>query len=124
MIIGTGIDIVEISRIKKLIENGTFTERFFSERENAYFSSKKYAPETVAGAFCAKEAFSKALGTGIRGFSLKEVEVLHDDLGKPYLVLSGDAKNAAEKSGIKKLFLSVSHSDFFAVANVIAEGEN
>ena len=123
MIIGTGIDITEILRIEKLLKKGVFIKRFFSEKEEAYFIKRKNAPQTVAGAYSAKEAFAKALGTGVRGFSLKDVEVLHDELGKPYLSLSKEAEKTAKKMGIKKLFLSISHSEEYAVASVIAEGD-
>lgn len=124
MIIGTGIDITEVERIKKLLLKGGFIERFFSSDEAEYFKKRKYAPETVAGAYASKEAFSKALGSGIRGFNLKDVEVLHDELGKPYIRLSGEAKIIAERCGIKKLFVSISHSEFYAVSSVIAEGDD
>ena len=124
MIIGTGIDITEIERIKKLLSKGGFIERFFSFCEAEYFKKRKYAPETVAGAYAAKEAFSKALGSGVRGFNLKDVEVLHDELGKPYIRLSGEAKTISKKCGIKKLFVSISHSELYAVSSVIAEGDD
>ena len=124
MIIGTGIDITEIARIEKLLEKGGFTERFFTEKENGYFAKRKFAPQTVAGVYAAKEAFSKALGTGVRGFNLKDVEVLYTELGKPYIVLTGEAKKIAERCAIKKLFVSISHSDLYAVSSVIAEGDD
>ena len=123
MIKGTGIDITEISRIEKAMKKEGFIKRFFSENEEKYFAKKNYPPESVAGAFSAKEAFSKALGSGIRGFNLKDVEVMQDCLGKPYLVLSENAKELSEKLGIKNLFLSISHSENYAIASVIAEGD-
>ena len=92
-----GIDVVEIERIEKSMQNPAFLGRFFSEKEVAYFESKNFNLESVAAAFAAKEAFSKALGTGIRGFRLNEVTICHDLLGKPYFEFSGNAKRIAEK---------------------------
>ena len=92
MIIGVGIDITEIERIKKILEKDGFIERFFTENEAQDFAERKFSPQTVAGTFAAKEAASKALGTGIRGFNLKDVEVLHNSLGAPYLRLHRDAE--------------------------------
>ena len=121
MIFGIGVDIIDVSRICDAMENERFLERIFSEDERAYFTSKQFAPETVAANFAAKEAFSKALGTGIRGFSLCEVSALRDEAGKPYFKLSGDAKKRAEEAGITALHLSLSHTRETAIAYVIAE---
>lgn len=121
MIYGTGIDIVEIDRIKKTMENPNFLQRFFSGEERDYFSSRGFAPQTVAGNFAGKEAFSKAIGTGISGFRLEEVEILRDELGKPHIALSGAAKKIADEMGISGLYISISHSKHYAVAQVIAE---
>lgn len=124
MIIGTGIDITETERIKKAIEKHGFTSRFFTENEEKYFKSKSFSAQTIAAHFAAKEAFSKALGTGIRGFNLKDVEVLHDDLGKPYFKLYENAQKKAEELGIKRIFLTLSHCEKYAVASVTTEGED
>ncbi len=117
-----GIDIVEIERIEKSMQNPAFLNRFFSEKERAYFESKKFNPQSVAAAFAAKEAFSKALGTGIRGFSLEEVSVCHDLLGKPYFEFSGNAQRVAEKRKLN-LSLSITHTDKVAQASVFGTGE-
>lgn len=118
MIYGTGTDITEIERVARLCENSRFLDRFFSQSENELFKKRNYRPETIAANFAAKEAFSKALGTGIRGFSLREVSVLRDPLGKPYIELSGRALELAAK---KRVHLSLSHSKKYAVAYVIIE---
>lgn len=123
MIIGTGIDITEIKRIENALLKGDFLGRFFTENEAEYFATKKNSAESVAGAFCSKEAFSKALGTGIRNFNLKDIEVLHTELGKPYIKLHKNAKDICESMGVKNIFLSISHSDAYAIANVILEGD-
>ncbi len=112
MIAGIGTDIVEVKRIKRLIQNSKFLNRCFTEKEIEYFKSRNLNPQTIAGAFCAKEAFSKAIGTGIR-FPFKAVEVLHDGLGKPYI----STKLNCEYS----FHLSISHTKEYALAFVIAE---
>lgn len=120
MVNGLGVDIVRIERIKKLIENANFLERCFSAPERAYFATKGYKPETIAGLFAAKEAFSKAIGTGIRDFKLADVQILHTDLGKPYLALIGTAQIAAAENGFGDFHLSISHDGDYAIATVIA----
>jgi len=107
MITGVGIDIIEIERIEKILnEKSNFLERNFTKNELKL--NKK--TETVAGNFAAKEAFAKALGTGFRGFGLVDVEVLRDELGKPYIVFQGEQINAN---------VSISHNRSTAVAVVI-----
>lgn len=118
MIDGIGTDIVEISRVAKLIENTGFLQKHFTTAENEYFLSKNKNPQSVAASFAAKEAFSKALGTGIRGFSLKDIEVLHNEMGKPYIVVYNGAK---ELLGEGKVFLSLSHCNEYATAMVVIE---
>ncbi len=118
MIYGIGIDIIEVKRIASAIENTGFCTRFFSERENEYFEKKKYKPETVAGNFAAKEAFAKALGTGISGFNLKDVEVLRNDRGMPYIELSTELRKRLNGA---QVLVSISHEREYAVANVIIE---
>ena len=121
MIYGIGTDITEVGRIAEILPKTNFCKRFFSGKENEYFLKKNYNPQTVAGNFAAKEAFSKALGTGIRNFALREVEILRDELGKPYIELSGDAQKAAQKKWIKRFHVSISHCRDYATAYVIAE---
>lgn len=121
MIYGTGVDIVEIDRIGKAMKRPRFLQRFFSEEERAYFSERNLAPQSVAGNFAGKEAFSKALGTGFRGFSPSEVEILRDEAGKPHIALTGAAKKTADEMGINGLYISISHSKKYAIAQVIAE---
>ena len=83
-ILGIGIDIIEIDRIEKVLKRTPrFLERNFTEKEIEYFKENNFRSESIAGNFAAKEAISKAIGTGIRGFNLKDIEVLRDHLGKP-----------------------------------------
>ena len=112
-----GTDIIEISRIKKSMENPRFINEFFGEKEKEELKKRNFPSETAAGAFAGKEAFSKALGIGIVGFSLCEVQILHTANGKPYLHLSGRAKNIVGK---KQFDISISHTDTLAAATVIA----
>jgi len=120
MIIGIGTDIIEIDRIKKAIDrtNG-FIEKIFTDKEITLFKSKNMRSEVIAGNFAAKEAISKSLGTGIRGFSLKEIEVLRDDLGKPIVFFSDNIEKLIGKG--YKLNLSISHNNTSAIAFAILE---
>lgn len=116
MIFGIGNDIAEVKRVEKAVGKGGFCTRFFTEAENEYFKTRKYSAQTVAANFAAKEAFSKALGTGIRGFALRDIEVLRDELGKPYINLY----NGLEKLPYK-VFVSLSHTKEYAAAVVVLE---
>lgn len=115
--LSVGTDIVEIKRIEKSIENPRFIARVFGSLEQAELIKK--SAESYAAAFSAKESFGKALGTGIRGFSLTDVQLLHDELGAPYLHLSGKALEIAGRRGLE-FSVSVSHTDSLATATVIA----
>lgn len=117
--IAVGTDITEVERIKCSVSSKRFVQRVYSEKESALFSKKKTPYESMAANWCAKEAFAKAIGTGVKGFSLNEVSCLRNDLGQPYLELSGQAKKIAE--GRKLEFsVSLSHTKNYAVATVIA----
>ncbi|MBO7179238.1 MAG: holo-ACP synthase [Clostridia bacterium] len=113
-----GIDTVDIKRIEELINKERFLERVFSEYEIAEFKKRNKKAEHIAAAFAAKEAFSKALGTGVAGFNLNEVSLLHSDNGKPFLQFSGKALSIVEEKGL--LFdVSITHTDTIATAIVI-----
>lgn len=119
MIFGTGVDLLEIGRMERLLSRHTALCRIYGPEELCFLQSRGSA-ETYAGAFCAKEAFAKALGTGIRGFALREVQVLHDGAGKPYFYLTGAACREAETRGLV-FHLSITHTAAYAAAFVIAE---
>lgn len=124
MILGTGIDIAEISRFERFVaENNTaLLERLFTLRERQYCSARRLAAQHYALRFAAKEAFLKALGTGLRnGISWLEMEVVNDDLGKPVLELSGQAAAHFAVAGGGRCHLSLSHDAGCAVAMVILE---
>ena len=121
MIIGIGTDIVKIDRIAKIIKRTPrFIEGVFTVEEIKYLELKKNNPETIAGIFAVKEALSKALGTGVRGFGLKDIEIRHDDLGKPNIFISDCIR---ETFGLEKckIHASISHSSEDAVAFVVIE---
>jgi holo-[acyl-carrier protein] synthase len=113
MIFGIGTDIIEISRIERLIKKEGFCERCFTARELEYIGDR---PQSAAACYAAKEAYSKAVGTGVRGFSLKDIEILHDGLGRPYI----KAYNSAYLKDCEA-FLSLSHCREYAVAYVLIE---
>jgi len=124
LILGVGIDIVEIRRIKNAIEsNDRFLEKIFTSTELEYLKSRNLRPEYVAGRFAAKEAVAKALGTGFRGFDFKDIEIDRTTLGKPIVVLKGKAKLIAKKEGQYNIHLSISHGEDSAVAYAILEVE-
>ncbi len=110
-----GIDSVEISRVEKSIRSPSFLEKVYSKKEREQLNGRR--AESYAGNFAAKEAFSKALGTGIRGIKLSDISVLRDGLGAPYLELSGTAKEAAKGLSFT---VSITHTRELATAVVIA----
>lgn len=115
--LGIGIDLVEISRIERAItRHENFVSHVFSRREREICEDCARPARRYAACFAAKEAACKALGTGMRGFAWVEVEMLHDDDGKPYLELSGRALAAAEDRGVGRVLVSVSHTGDLAVA--------
>lgn len=118
MIVGVGIDIVEIERIKKALDKHGFSKRFFTEEEQKMSGNKVVM---LADNFAVKEAVSKALGTGVRGFVLKDIEVLRDELGKPYVNLYGGALNIYNNLNAKNIQVSISNTDTISQAICIIE---
>ena len=122
MIIGVGVDIIEISRIEKAVNfNSLFIQKLFNKNEIDYFESRKLRPEYIAGRFAAKEAVAKALGTGFREFSMKDIEIDRTSLGKPIVILKGKAKMIAAKNGNYKMHVSISHDRQSAIAYAVLE---
>lgn len=120
MIKGIGIDIIEVHRIRHAImKNNGFIDRVFTENEKQIFEEKNYLPHTVAGFFAAKEAVAKALGTGIRNMQWRDIEILKDHLGKPYVKLHNNAKDLAYSMNIDKILISISHSKENAIAQAM-----
>ncbi len=123
MILGTGIDIIEVERIASRVgrESG-FRELVFSAHEIDYCDSKTTRFEHYAARFAAKEAFLKAIGSGWeRGLSLFEIEVVNEANGKPGLRISGETARTLAPLGIRKIHVSLSHLKSMATAIVILE---
>ena len=114
-----GIDLIEIARLKRSSNSENFMKRVFSKKEKALFLSKFNPYPSMAGNWAGKEAFSKALGTGVRDFSLNEVSVLRDELGKPYIELYGKALEIAQSRNLQ-FSISITHTKELAEAVVIA----
>lgn len=114
-----GTDLVEVERIRKSCQRESFINRVYADIEKEYFKKFRDPAESMAGSWAAKEAFSKSLGTGVRGFELKEVAVVRDELGCPRLELTGRAEKIAVQRGLD-FSLSITHTSEYASAVVIA----
>ena len=120
MIVGIGNDIIEIERIEKAISKEGFKNKIYTQRELKNIEKRGNRTETYAGIFSAKEAISKAIGTGVREFSLTDLEILNDDLGKPYVVISEKLdKILKAKKEDYQIEISISHSKKYATAMAI-----
>ena len=125
MIIGIGIDLVEVGRIEKAMArwDGAFERRVFTEQELVYCMDKKRPAEHLAARFAAKEAVMKAFGTGLSGgVTWKDAQVVRDEKGKPGFVLTGRLNELAMKMGVGEAMLSLSHDKSYAVAQVVLVG--
>ena len=116
----TGVDIVEISRVRKIAEHYgvRFFRRIFTKRELAYCRGR--APQ-LAARFAAKEAVMKALGTGIRGVGWKDIEVTRERGKAPQITLHHRALVRANKMGVHQVAISLSHSRDYALASVVMD---
>ena len=120
MIVGIGNDIIEIERIEKAISKEGFKNKVYTQRELENIEKRGNRTETYAGIFSAKEAISKAIGTGVREFSLTDLEILSDNLGKPYVVVSEKLdKILKTKKEDYQIEISISHSRKYATAMAI-----
>jgi holo-[acyl-carrier protein] synthase len=123
MITGIGIDIVEIKRMEPWISNSRLLQRFFHPDElSVSLSRGNSAAQSLAARFAAKEAFGKALGTGITNIALKDIMVINRENGKPEMKFFGTAQEAFKKSGANKVHISLSHEKENAIAMVVLEG--
>jgi len=122
MIIGIGIDMVEIREMDRGLQEKGFQSQVFTAAEMDAVERFRNKSEHLAGKFAAKEAFMKALGAGLRqGMIFTYVEVLNDDSGQPYLHLHGEAEQQFRESGAQHTHVSISHSGGLAIAVVILE---
>jgi holo-[acyl-carrier protein] synthase len=125
VILGTGVDLAEVARIRASIERygERFTRRVFTEREIAYAERKANKYERYAARFAAKEAGMKAIGTGWSGgITWKDLEVTNLPSGRPTLSLHGVARDVANRLGVRTIHLSLTHTSAQALAWVVLEG--
>ena len=125
MIYGIGTDIIEVSRIHAVMEKDIgFRDKIFTSGEITYCETKRHKYENYAARFSAKEAFMKAIGTGWRfGIRFADIEVYHDEFGKPLIRLYGKAEELGKIERISKIHVSLSHIKEIATAVVIVEKE-
>jgi len=127
MLIGHGIDLCGVGRIRRMIADhgDRFLARTYTEAEVAYARRRKKGfEETLAGRFAAKEAVMKALGTGWRdGVEFAGIEILNEPSGKPYVVLHGTTAQKADELGVTAWHITITHSEDLAIASAVAEGE-
>lgn len=120
MIRGIGTDIVEIDRISNAIKKGFFLKKAFNDSEIDMAVGRK-KDSFLAGNFATKEAFVKALGTGFRGVELKDLAVLRDELGKPFIKICNNLNRHLQGIDENKIHVSISNTDSLAIAMVVIE---
>lgn len=118
--LSVGLDLIEIKRIRAAMRRAAFCEKILGEREYRQLEGRGFPPQSVAASFSAKEAFSKAIGTGVKGFSLQDVELLREENGRPRLALGKRAEEAAKKAGFAAFSVSITHTKEYASAVVLA----
>jgi holo-[acyl-carrier protein] synthase len=125
MILGIGLDLCEVERIRRLLEKdrGRFVRRVYREAEIAYCDARRKPEIHYAARFAAKEAFLKALGRGWR-LGWTQVEVVRMASGKPDLLLTGKAAEAAESRGVRHVHLTLTHTPETAAAVIVLEGDS
>ena len=121
MVVGTGIDVIEVERIRSAAEQQAFLDRIFTASECEYYKKCNCDPQTLAGTFAAKEAAAKALAAGFNGIGWQDIEILHDEHGKPYARLWNAAQERMESLGGSTLHISISHIKTLAIAQAILE---
>lgn len=123
MIYGTGIDLIEVKRIEKAITgNDSFRKKIYSTDEIDYCEARTHKFLSYAARFAAKEAFLKALGTGWSdSIKWSEIEILNEKMGKPFIRLTGRAKEIVDQLKINNILVSITHIREYASATVILE---
>ena len=116
---GIGCDMVSVTRIAGLLCEEKFQNKVYTVYEQGYICQKN--EQTAAGIWAAKEAVSKALGTGFNGFCMKDIEVRHSESGAPQIQLYNGAEMRAKKIGVKNIHVSISHEKQQAMAFVVVE---
>lgn len=118
MITGIGVDLIEVDRVIKACEKESFLKRCFTENEIRLIMQDRMM---AADNFAVKEAVSKMFGTGFKGISLPEIEVLRDSNGKPYVNLYGKALELAARQRVDRIFVSISNTKEYSNAFVVGE---
>jgi holo-[acyl-carrier protein] synthase len=125
MILGIGIDIIEVARIAASLEKfgHRFGERILSPAEIEYCLAHRRPAPFVAARFAAKEAISKAFGTGIgKHLGWQDMEIAHRPTGEPYVIFHGKGKTLFESRHAKNIFVSISHTEAYAAVTAVLEG--
>lgn len=126
-IIGLGIDLVDCERIQNSIERfgERFLQRVFTDGEIAYCNSMKFSARHFAARFAAKEALSKAFGTGIgHAMGWRDLDVQKRESGEPFVVLSGGAEMMAKERQVARIWISLSHTEQSGMATIILEAQD
>lgn len=125
-VLGIGIDLVECARIEHSLERfgERFLHRVFTDGEIAYSNSMKFPARHLAARFAAKEAVSKAFGTGIgKAMGWRDIDVQKKESGEPFLVLTGGAQDLAKERAVGSALITLSHTDHHAMACVVLQSE-
>ncbi|HZR04497.1 MAG TPA: holo-ACP synthase [Candidatus Udaeobacter sp.] len=123
-VIGIGVDLVECARIQRSIDRfgDRFLHRVFTDGEIEYSRSMKFPARHLAARFAAKEAVSKAFGTGIgKAMGWRDIDIQKKPSGEPFLVLSGSAQELAKKRGVTSALITLSHTEHHAMASIVLE---
>ncbi len=121
-ILGIGVDVVEVQRIKDSIESfgEKFLDRVFTHNEQLYCEKKRDKELNYAARFAAKEAVSKAFGTGVgQSMGWTDIEIVHSEAGQPQVLLHGKAESHAKACRMKQVSVSLTHTDHYAAANAL-----
>jgi len=124
-VLGIGVDLVECARIERSLERfgERFLHRVFTDGEIAYSMSMKFPARHLAARFAAKEAVSKAFGTGIgKAMGWRNIDIRKKPSGEPFLVFSGPAQELATQRGVGSALITLSHTEHHAIASVVFEG--
>src|SRR4026209_1246386 len=125
-VLGIGVDIVQVERIQHSLDRfgERFMKRIFTEGEIAYCISMKFPARHFAARFAAKEAVSKAFGTGIgRAMGWKDIDVHRKPVGEPFVILEGGAKELGEDRAVSSVWITLSHTEQYATAMIVLEGD-
>jgi holo-[acyl-carrier protein] synthase len=123
-VLGIGVDLVECARIQRAVDRfgDRFLHRVFTDGEIEYSMSMKFPARHLAARFAAKEAVSKAFGTGIgKAMGWRDIDIRKKPSGEPFLVFSGPAKQLAERRGVSVALITLSHTEHHAMATIVLE---